>query len=82
MPKLEIVKKSHADNQEYCLVYGLRIFPKGEVFSVEHGRVQKKDGKESNVTMHLLEGSREKIRARLIESIDAFFEIQADRAAD
>ena len=82
MPKLEIVKKSHAHDQEYSLVYGLRLFAKGEVFSIEHGRVQKKDEKESNVTMHLLEGSREKIRARLIESIDAFFEIQADGAAD
>ena len=78
MPKLQIVKNSRVDEQEYCLVYGLRLFAQGEVFSIEHGRVQKKDGKESNVTMHLLEGSREKIRARLMESIDAFFDIQAD----
>lgn len=77
MPKLQVIdgkkpKKHHA------LVYGLRLYADADVQRVEGGTVVQADGRESRVTLHLLEGSREQIRARLLDSIDAFFDIYGE----
>ena len=60
------------------MIYGLRLYPEGEVQKVERGAVIHQDGQESGVTLHLLEGTREQIKAQLLESIDAFFDIYGD----
>lgn len=77
MPKLQVIdgkkpKKNHA------LVYGLRLYADADVQRVEGGTVVQAGGRESRVTLHLLEGSREQIRARLLDSIDAFFDIYGE----
>lgn len=58
-----------------ALVYGLRLLPADELEELNGAPITLKDGRKAEVTMHLLEGeSEEQIKARLLESIDAFFE--------
>ncbi|MDP9039862.1 MAG: allantoinase [Acidobacteriota bacterium] len=52
----------------------MRLLPADEVASVTEATVVLKNGKEAQVTMHVLEGSRERIEAQLRLSIDAFFD--------
>jgi hypothetical protein len=56
------------------LVYGMRLLPAEEVAGVQGAPVQLKNGNEAQVTMHVLEGSRESIESQLRTSIDAFFD--------
>ena len=56
------------------LVYGMRLLPADEVVSVGDARLGLQNGNEAQVTMHVLEGSREQIEAQLRLSIDAFFD--------
>jgi len=56
------------------LLYGMRLLPADEVASVGAAPIVLKNGNEAQVTMHLLEGSREEIEAQLRLSIDAFFD--------
>ncbi|HVG26898.1 MAG TPA: hypothetical protein VM865_04780 [Acidobacteriaceae bacterium] len=56
------------------LVYGMRLLPADEVAGVQAAPVQLKNGNDAQVTMHVLEGSREQIEAQLRHSIDAFFD--------
>jgi hypothetical protein len=59
---------------DLTLVYGMRLLPAGEVESVQAAPVVLKNGNETQVTMHILEGSREQIEAQLRLSIEAFFD--------
>lgn len=59
---------------DLVLVYGMRLLPADEVVGVEAAPVQLKNGNQAQVTMHVLEGSREQIEAQLRHSIDAFFD--------
>lgn len=70
--KLKLVKGAA---QRGVLVYGVRLFDSREVAAVEEATVRLNDGSSTHVTMHLIEGTREQIRNRLMESIDAFFEL-------
>jgi len=36
------------------------------------------DGSPGNITLHVINGTPEEIKARLMESVDAFFEIHAE----
>ncbi len=56
------------------LVYGMRLLPADEVAEVSEAQIQLKNGNESRVTMHVIEGSREQIEAQLKLSLDAFFD--------
>lgn len=56
------------------LVYGMRLLPADEIAAVEAAPVKLKNGNEAQVTMHVLEGSRESIESQLRTSIDAFFD--------
>ena len=47
---------------------------------MKDGQTLERDGSESRVTLHLIEGTREQIRAQLLASIDAFFDIYGDAA--
>ena len=56
------------------LVYGMRLLPADEVKQVGSALVALQNGNEAQVTMHVLEGSREQIENQLKQSIDAFFD--------
>lgn len=56
------------------LVYGMRLLPAEEVAGVQAAPVELRNGNQAQVTMHVLEGSREQIEAQLRHSIDAFFD--------
>ena len=59
---------------DLVLVYGMRLLPADEVVKVDGAPVALRNGNEAQVTMHVLEGSRERIEAQLRLSIDAFFD--------
>ena len=59
---------------DLVLVYGMRLLPADEVAGVDAAPIALKNGNEAQVTMHILEGSREQIEAQLRHSIDAFFD--------
>lgn len=66
-----------ATKKAFSLAYGLRLVPSEELDSVQDAVWTSTNGDEGRVTMHLIEGDIATIRARLHESIDAFFEIFA-----
>ena len=59
---------------DLVLIYGMRLLPADEVAGAQAAPVQLKNGNEAQVTMHVLQGSREQIEAQLRHSIDAFFD--------
>ena len=78
MAKLRAISGGKGKGKLLSLVYGLRLYDAGEVAGIDEGHVTLGDGSESRVTLHLIEGTREQIRAQLLSSIDAFFEIYSD----
>jgi hypothetical protein len=56
------------------LVYGMRLLPADEIVRVGDAPIELKNGNHAQVTMHVLEGSREQIEAQLKMSLDAFFD--------
>jgi ribosomal 50S subunit-associated protein YjgA (DUF615 family) len=59
---------------DLVLVYGMRLLPADEVEAVQAAPIKLKNGHEAQVTMHIVEGSREQIEAQLRHSIEAFFD--------
>jgi hypothetical protein len=59
---------------DLVLVYGMRLLPADEVKQVGAAPVTLNNGNDAQVTMHVLEGSREQIESQLKQSIDAFFD--------
>lgn len=59
---------------DLVLVYGLRLLPADEIEAVQAAPIKLKNGNDAQVTMHIVEGSREQIEAQLRHSIDAFFD--------
>ena len=60
-----------------ALIYGLRLFNAGSIAEVKPAKVtQVNGGGDTTIVMHLLEGDREQIKQQLLQSIDAFFELQ------
>ena len=57
------------------LVYGMRLVPADDVIRVGEAPIELKHGRTANVTMHVLEGSKEEIEKQLRQSIEAFFEL-------
>ena len=78
MAKLKAIPGGKKKGKNFSLVYGLRLYPVGEVVGIEGGQVMHGDSSRSNVTLHLIEGTREQIRVQLLESIEAFFDIYGD----
>ncbi|HXZ19820.1 MAG TPA: hypothetical protein VEG63_07710 [Candidatus Acidoferrales bacterium] len=58
-----------------ALVYGMRLFPADELAEVKSAPVALRGGRTGQITMHLIEGSKEEIEKQLHESIQAFFEL-------
>ena len=57
------------------LVYGMRLLPADEATQVDPATVHLKNGQTAQVTMHILEGSKEEIESQLKHSLEAFFEL-------
>jgi fatty acid/phospholipid biosynthesis enzyme len=72
------IAKSH-----YTLNYGLRL-DKGTASELTHPRVPivLPDGSVGNMTLHVMNGTADEIKAQLLDSIDAFFDIYADVYGD
>jgi hypothetical protein len=56
------------------LVYGMRLLPAEEIVEVGQAPIKLKSGKDAQVTMHVLEGSKEEIEKQLQTSLAAFFD--------
>jgi hypothetical protein len=57
------------------LVYGLRLLPSEEIDEVGPATIKLKNGREAQVTMHILEGGKNEIEKQLKTSLAAFFDI-------
>jgi hypothetical protein len=66
------------DVKTFSFVYGMEMLPASEVDAVTDARLLRTDGTSSHITMHLIEGSREQIKALLLQSVDAFFELHEE----
>jgi hypothetical protein len=66
-------------NSQYTLGYGMRL-DKGTAPELAHPHVSVTlpDGSKGNMTLHVINGTPDEIKARLLESVDAFFEIYTD----
>ena len=66
-------------NSQYTLGYGMRL-DKGTAPELAHPQVSVTlpDGSEGHMTLHVINGTPDEIKARLLESVDAFFDINAD----
>lgn len=62
------------DMAKLALVYGMRLLPADEIEDVGEAQIRLKNGKTAHVTMHLIEGGEQEVRAQLEQSLDAFFE--------
>jgi hypothetical protein len=63
----------------YALSYGLRL-DQGTASKLAHPRVPilLPDGSVGNMMLHVVNGTADEIKAQLLDSIDAFFDIYAD----
>ena len=61
------------------MVYGMRLLPADGIAKVGEAPIELKNGNQTGVQMHVLEGSREEIEAQLKLSIDAFFDFYPER---
>ena len=75
MTKLKAIPGGKGKERTFALIYGLRLYPVGEVTGVQESQITLVNGAQSHVPLHLIEGTREQIRAQLLASIDAFFDI-------
>jgi len=66
--------------QTYTLGYGMRLdVGTGMEFAHPHVPVTLPDGTVGSMAVHVINGTPDEIKARLLESVDAFFEIYAER---
>ena len=73
MVKLRLVKREHT------LIYGMRMFADRVLPEGEHDRVPlRQAGEGETLTLHVITGDREEIKRRLIQSVDAFFDIYGE----
>jgi len=82
MAKLRAITGGKGKEKTFALIYGVRLYPAGEVFQVTEREAVLRDGTTSRVPLHLIEGTREQIRARLLASLDAFFDIYGDDSVE
>jgi hypothetical protein len=73
MTRLRLVKRRHS------LVYGMRLFPDRELPDGGHEAVPLRlAGEDETLTLHVIRGDKAEVKRRLLESIDAFFEIYGE----
>jgi hypothetical protein len=64
---------------QYTLGYGIRL-DQGTAAEFVHPEVPYvlPDGSQGRLTLHVINGTRDEIKARLLESVDAFFDIHGE----
>jgi hypothetical protein len=73
MANLRLIKREHT------LVYGMRLFADRVLPEGEHDRVPlRQAGENETLTLHVITGDRAEIKRRLLQSVDAFFDIYAE----
>ncbi|MCE2485641.1 MAG: hypothetical protein J4F42_09035 [Desulfurellaceae bacterium] len=82
MAELRAISGGKGKNKTFCLVYGVGLFPAQQIDQLRAGQVEFGAGGHGRVPLHLIEGSRAHIRAQLLASLDAFFDIYADEEAE
>ena len=82
MAELRAISGGKGKDKTFCLVYGVGLFPAQQIDQLQAGRVEFGAGEHARVPLHLIQGSRAHIRAQLLASLDAFFDIHADEAAE
>ena len=78
-------KDGRGKEKTLSLVYGLRLYPAdvdGQIEEVVRGEVRLRGGSSNHVPLHIIEGTHDQIRAQLLASIDAFFDIYSDDAPE
>jgi hypothetical protein len=69
-PRLRLVRRQHT------LIYGLRLIPDRVLAEGAHEQVKLTlAGEQESMTLHRIAGDKEEIRRRLLQSVDAFFDI-------
>jgi len=65
---------------QYTLCYGMRL-DKGTAPEEAHPQIPIRlpDGSEGSLTLHVINGTPDEIKAQLLLSVDAFFEIYGKR---
>jgi hypothetical protein len=81
MAKLHAVPGGKGKDKTVCLVYGVGLFPARRVAQLTAGQVGLGQGRSGRVPLHLIEGTRDHVRAQLLASLDAFFDICVDEEA-
>ena len=63
--------------EQLTLIYGMRLFAGRAPEGGPHARVvfRAPDGAEHDLPLHTISGTRAEIRAQLLQSIDAFFDL-------
>ena len=57
------------------LVYGMRLLPAEDIAEVGDAVIKLKHGRETRVTMHILEGRKDDFEKQLRTCIEAFFDM-------
>lgn len=58
-----------------AIVYGIRMFDADTLDEVPEAYVMMKDGETNTITLHLIEGTKEQCKQQLLQSLDAFFDL-------
>lgn len=63
--------------EQMTLIYGMRLFAGRAAEGGPHAHVRfaGPDGAEHDLPLHTISGTRDEIRAQLLQSIDAFFDL-------
>jgi hypothetical protein len=65
--------------EQLTLIYGMRLFAgrtaEGEAGPHARASFRRPDGVEEDLPLHTISGTRDEIRAQLLQSVDAFFDL-------
>jgi hypothetical protein len=74
MVKLRAIPGGKGKGKTFSLIFGVHLLPTEEVPQVIGGGIVLRDGTQKSMSLHILEGDREQIRAQVLASIDALFD--------
>jgi hypothetical protein len=78
MTKLKAIPGGKGKERTFALLYGLCLYPTGDIDEVQENEITLTNGTRAQVPLHVIEGTHDQIRAQLLASIDAFFDIYGD----
>jgi len=78
MTKLKAIPGGKGKERTFALLYGLRLYPTGDIDGVQENEITLTNGTRAQVPLHVIEGTPDQIREQLLASIDAFFDIYGD----